>query len=379
MRRGNPGRALAAARAFAAPTACETAVPYGSGHINDTWLVSGNGQDGPPARFVLQELNTAIFRQPERLMENVERVTRHLAGKHEEAATPDAARRVLRLVPAGDGRSFWYGEDGSFWRAFRFIDGARSWDVLTSPSQAYEAARAFALFQQGLADLPGPRLHETIPAFHDTPRRLEQLLEAVRADACGRARDARREIDGLLARAGLASALAAPLADGRLAEGIAHNDTKLNNVLLDEHTGEGICVIDLDTVMPGLFLHDFGDMVRTACNPVAEDEPDASRVVASVPMFAALAQGTLEVLGGSLTPFERESLPLAGRLLTFEVGCRFLADHLAGDVYFPARRPGHNLDRARTQLALLASLEAQDEALHRAVEVAGVEAGAVRG
>ncbi|HQR67479.1 MAG TPA: phosphotransferase, partial [Thermoanaerobaculia bacterium] len=223
-----------------------------------------------------------------------------------------------------------------------------------------------------LSDLPPPRLDETIPHFHDTPRRLARVREVVAADPRNRAAGVAREIAFVERRDSLAGSLASLAAAGLLAERVTHNDTKLNNVLLDDATGEGICVIDLDTVMPGLLLHDFGDMVRTAANPVAEDERDAARVVASVPMFEALVRGYLEAMAGALSSLERERLVVAGKLLTYECGMRFLTDHLEGDVYFRVHRDGHNLDRARTQFALVASLEAQEGALSRLVErVAG--------
>ena len=352
------------ARAFALPGEAESFEPYGSGHINDTWAVTLRG--GTARRVLLQRINTTVFRDPEELMANVERVTRHLAGKL--AGSPDAARRSLTLIPTADGAAFHRDAAGRVFRAYTFIEGARSWDVLTSPRQAYEAAKAFGAFQRLLMDLPPPRLVETIPHFHDTPRRLERFREVVTADPRNRARAAADEIATVLSREVLAESLASLRASGVLAERVTHNDTKLNNVLLDDATGEGLCVIDLDTVMPGLLLHDFGDMVRTAVSPVAEDERDLSKVVASVPMFEPLAKGYLEAMGSGLLPAERERLVLSGKLLTYECGMRFLTDHLEGDVYFRIHREGHNLDRARTQFALLKSLEEKEELLSRLVE-----------
>ena len=352
------------ARAFALPGEAESFEPYGSGHINDTWAVTLRG--GAARRVLLQRINTAVFRDPEGLMANVERVTRHLAGKL--AGSPDAARRSLTLIPTADGAAFHRDAAGRVFRAYRFIEAARSFDVLTSTRQAHEAAKAFGTFQRLLMDLPPPRLAETIPHFHDTPRRLARLREVVAADPRNRARGAAGEIAFVLSREALAESLASLRASGVLAERVTHNDTKLNNVLLDDATGEGICVIDLDTVMQGLLLHDFGDMVRTATNPVAEDERDLSKVVASLPTFEALAQGYLEAMGSVLSPAEQERLVLAGKLLTYECGMRFLTDHLEGDVYFRIHREGHNLDRARTQFALLTSLEEMEETLVRLVE-----------
>jgi Ser/Thr protein kinase RdoA (MazF antagonist) len=364
----DPAVLPSAASAFAFPGRPVAFAPWGSGHINETWAVTLEG--GNARRAILQRINTDVFRDADSLMGNVARVTGHLAAKL--AGAPDASRRALALIPARDGAWLHRDADGRVFRAYSFVEGARSWDLLTSPRQAFEAAKAFGTFQRLLSDLPPPRLAETIPHFHDTPRRLARFREVVAADPRNRAAGVAREIAFVERRESLAGSLAALAAAGLLAERVTHNDTKLNNVLLDDATGEGICVIDLDTVMPGLLLHDFGDMVRTAANPVAEDERDAARVVASVPMFEALVRGYLEAMAGALSPLERERLVVAGKLLTYECGMRFLTDHLEGDVYFRIHREGHNLDRARTQFALVASLEAQEEALSRLVErVAG--------
>jgi Ser/Thr protein kinase RdoA (MazF antagonist) len=363
--KGLPPDLRAVARAFALPAEAEAFEPYGSGHINDTWAMTLRG--GPVRRVILQRINTAVFRDPDGLMANVARVTGHVSAKL--AGVPDAARRSLSLIPTRSGAGYHRDGKNRIFRAYPFIEGARSWDVLTSPRQAYEAAKAFGTFQRLLMDLPPPRLVETIPHFHDTPRRLARLREVVAADPVNRAKGVAAEIAFVLSREALAGILASLLSSGVLSERVTHNDTKLNNVLLDDATGEGICVIDLDTVMPGLLLHDFGDMVRTAANPVAEDERDVSKVVVSVPMFEALARGYLEAMGSDLSPPERDRLVLSGKLLTYECGMRFLTDHLEGDVYFRIHRPGHNLDRARTQFALLRSLEESEERLSRIVAV----------
>ncbi len=355
----------AAARAFALPGEVEGFERHGSGHINDTFAVHLR-EDGKARRVIIQRINTSVFRDPEALMANVGRVTRHLARKLSGAA--DASRRSLSLIPARDGADFHRDAAGGFWRAYGFVEGAASRDVLTTPRQAFEAAKAFGTFQRLLMDLPGPRLVETIPRFHDTPWRLARFREVVARDPSNRAAGAAPEIEAVLAREALAESLSPLRTSGGLPERVTHNDTKLNNVLLDEATGEGLCVIDLDTVMPGLWLHDFGDMVRTGTNPVAEDERDLSKVVASLPMFEALARGYLSAAGEALSPAERDRLVLSGKLLTYECGMRFLTDHLERDVYFRIHRPGQNLDRARAQLALLTSLEGQEERLTRIVE-----------
>ncbi len=368
----DPRHLAAAAAAFAFPGRPVAFTSWGNGHINETWAVALEG--GSTRRAILQRINLGVFRDPEALMANVTRVTRHLTAKL--AGTPDASRRALTLIPAQSGPDFHRDAEGRVFRAYRFVEGARSWDVLSSPQQAYEAAKAFGSFQRLLSDLPPPRLAETIPHFHDTPRRLLRFREAVARDVRSRAAGVAQEIAFVEGHEPLAQSLTSLAASGILPERVTHNDTKLNNVLLDDVTGEGICVIDLDTVMPGLLLHDFGDMVRTATNPVAEDEPDASRVVASVPMFEALVRGYLEAMGNFLSPFERDRLVVAGKLLTYECGMRFLTDHLEGDIYFRIHRDGQNLDRARTQFALVKSLEEREEELSRLVARVAAETAA---
>ena len=368
--RTDPRHLAPAAAAFAFPGKPVAFAPWGSGHINETWAVMLEG--GGVRRAILQRINTEIFRDPEALMANVSRVTRHLTAKL--AGTPDASRRALALIPAKNGSDLHRDADGCVFRAYGFVEGARSWDVLSSPSQAYEAAKAIGTFLRLLADLPPPRLAETIPHFHDTPRRFLRFREAVARDLRNRAVGVSREIAFVEGHEPLARSLSLLATAGFLAERVTHNDTKLNNVLLDDVTGKGICVIDLDTVMPGLLLHDFGDMVRTATNPVVEDELDASRAVASVPMFEALVRGWLEAMGEVLSPLERDRLVVAGKVLTYECGMRFLTDHLEGDVYFRIHRDGQNLDRARTQFALVRSLEEREDELVRLVARVAAEA-----
>jgi hypothetical protein len=358
------------ASAFAVSGCYVAAAPYGNGHINDTFAAAFEG-DGTLRRYIVQRINDSVFREPIKVMENIERVTAHLRRRALDLGLPEIERRVLNLVPAHDGRSYCVDDDGHVWRCYVFVEGATSYDVLNGPRQAFEGARAFGVFQRLLADYAGPRLHETIPRFHDTPSRVRALVDAIDRDALNRASGARREIDCALVHEPLASALLALRDRGAVPERITHNDTKLNNVLLDDANGEGICVVDLDTVMPGLSLFDFGDMVRTATSPVAEDHPDPSAVRVQAPMFAALARGYLEGVGGAMLPVEREHLVTAGKLLTYECGVRFLTDHLDGDAYFRAHRENHNLARARTQLALLRSLVQHEDELQRIVAALG--------
>ncbi len=341
-----------------------SAGPYGSGHINDTYAVAFN-QGGTPVRYILQRINHDIFKDPVSLMDNIERVTRHQA--EVLRGLPDTSRRAIMVIYAKSGKPLYQDRDGNYWRVYVMIEGAHSHDVLETPSQAYHAARAFGSFQKLLADLPGGRLHETIPKFHDTPSRVAVLKEAVEKDACNRAKSAEKEIEFVLAREGVVSKLIDLNKAGLIPERVTHNDTKLNNVLLDDATGEGLCVIDLDTVMPGLALYDFGDMVRTGTNSAAEDECDLSKVTSNPAMFAALAEGYLSEAAAFLNDKEVEMMPFSGILITLEIGVRFLTDYLQGDVYFKTSRETHNLDRCRTQFKLVESLEAQEEKMARVV------------
>ena len=341
-----------------------SAEPYGSGHINDTYAVTFN-QGGVPVRYILQRINHEIFKDPVSLMENIERVTQHQA--EALSGLSDASRCAITVVDTKAGESLHRDDDGNFWRVYIMIEGAHSCDILETSSQAYHAARAFGRFQKLLANLPGKRLHETIPKFHDTPSRMNALKEAVEKDSSNRAKNANAEIDFVFARAGLVSKLIDLNKAGLIPERITHNDTKLNNVLLDDATGEGLCVIDLDTVMPGLALYDFGDMVRTGTNTAAEDERNLSKVTSDPKMFAALAEGYLSEAASFLNDKEVEMMPFSGILISLEIGTRFLTDYLQGDVYFKTSREGHNLDRCRTQFKLVASLEAQEEKMTRVV------------
>ena len=313
-------------------------------------------------RYIFQRINCGIFKNPVALMENIQRVTDHLRNKC--ANLLDAHRRVLTLVPKPDGTPYHRDVEGNFWRAYIFIENARSFDVVESPRQAFQAAKAFGQFQTMLADLPAPRLHDTIPDFHHTPKRFAALKNAIQADTVNRAVLAQREIAFALRHEGICQ----QLLDAKLPERVTHNDTKFNNVMLEDATGEGICVIDLDTVMPGLALYDFGDMVRTTTSPAKEDEKDLSKVTMQFPMFEALARGYLSTAADFLTPAEKKFLPFAGKLITFEIGLRFLTDYLCGDTYFKVQREEHNLDRCRTQFKLVESIEQQEELMSKLVE-----------
>ncbi len=354
----------AAAGAFAIDGEFGGATPYGSGHINDSYYAVFQ-RNGSQSRYLLQRINHHIFKNPVILMENIERVTAHLAAQ--VSNHPDRDRRVLTLIPTRTGSVLHVDEDRNYWRAYRFIDKAKTYNAVESAGQAYQAAKAFGEFQRMLADLPSPRLHDTIPDFHHTPKRFSALEQAVAADVAGRVALAGPEIEFAMARKSLASVLL----DAGLPERVTHNDTKINNVLLDDATGEGTCVIDLDTVMPGLAAYDFGDMVRTATCPAPEDEVDLSKVEMQFPLFEALARGYMTSAGGFLTAAEKESLAVAGKLITFEISIRFLADYLCGDTYFKVHRQGHNLERARSQFKLLESIERQEAQMRELLQSIG--------
>ncbi len=332
--------------------------PHGSGHINDTYLGSYRTSNGQ-TRFIHQRINQNVFKRPDWVMENIERVTRHARQKILEAGG-DPVRETLTLVPAKDGRNHVISEDGSTWRTYVHIDGgARTYEVAENLSQVTSAARAFGKFQHLLADLSGERLHETIPGFHHTRRRFEAFQKAVREDPAGRVAGVQAEIDFVLAREVDASVVVDLLADGRLPERVTHNDTKLNNVLIDERSGEGVCVLDLDTVMPGSVLYDFGDLVRTGTATAAEDERDLELVHVDMHLFERLAAGYAESARGFLIDLEWELLAFSGKLITYEQAIRFLGDHINGDTYYKIHHPNHNLQRARTQIKMVSEMERQ--------------------
>jgi hypothetical protein len=330
--------------------------PFGSGHINDTYAVTYSQAD-KPVRYIHQRINAFVFKQPQTLMENIDRVTRHQHDKLKAQGTSELSRACLQLVGAMDGRPYFVDEEGRYWRTYRFIENAHTYDVIQRPQQAYEAAVAFGRFQKTLVDLPGERLHETIPDFHNTKTRFAALEDAVSSDPCHRRATCRPEIDFALQRKRNAAVIVDLINSEELPERITHNDTKLNNVMLDDLTHEGICVIDLDTVMPGSSLYDFGDLVRSSTSPAAEDEIDLTLVTCQMHMFEALAKGYLSETCDFLIEKEKELLVFACRLITFENGMRFLTDYLCDDPYFKTGYPQHNLVRCRTQFQLMAEME----------------------
>jgi hypothetical protein len=343
------------------------AEPCKIGHINETYTATYN-QGGVLVRYIHQKINTGVFKNPVAVMSNVMRVTAHLRAKLEAAGTEDVTRKALIVVPTRSGEPFFHNGDGEAWRTFVFIERAQTFEAVQTPAQAREAGLAFGTFQRLLADLPGDRLADTIPDFHHTRKRFAALQAAVEQDHYNRAKLAKKEIAFALKQESIVDVLLNAQAQGRIPERVTHNDTKFNNVMLDADTGRALCVVDLDTVMPGLVLYDFGDMVRTTTSPTLEDEPDLTKVKMHFPMFEALARGYLEAAGGFLTPAERSYIAFSGRLISFTIGIRFLTDFLLGDTYFRVHRPAHNLDRCRTQFKLVESIAKQEAAMQKLVD-----------
>ena len=330
--------------------------PITDGHINDTYVVEYLLDDGATEKYLLQRINTNVFKKPVELMENVMGVTAHLRNKI-IANGGDPMRETLTVYPAKDGKNYVMSDDGGCWRLYNFVGDTYSINELTNPEDFRNAALTFGNFQKLLADYPIETLHDTIPNFHNTPSRFNDFKTAVDNNFSGRKEECLPEIEFVLAREKDCSVITDLLESGVMPLKVTHNDTKLNNVLFDKNTNKGICVVDLDTVMPGSSLYDFGDSIRFGANTAAEDEKDLSKVSLSLEYFKAYVDGYLETAGDSLTKEEIDLLPFASKLLTFECGMRFLADFLNGDVYFKTEYPEHNLIRARTQFKLVADIE----------------------
>ncbi len=329
--------------------------PYGNGHINDTFLAVFQSGDGEK-RYILQRMNHNIFKNPPLLMENVVGVTDYLR-KAILAQGGDPDRETLNVVRTLEGKSYYEDQGHSFWRVFLFVEGTLCLEKVESPKDFYNGGAAFGNFQRMLAEYPAGELHETIPNFHHTPSRFQDFRRALEADRAGRAALVRPEIEFALSREEEISVLTDLLKKGELPLRVTHNDTKLNNILFDRATGRALCVIDLDTVMPGLSLYDFGDSIRFGASTGAEDERDLSRIELDLELFEAFTEGFLKGCGGKLTRREIEMFPMGAKLMTYECGIRFLGDFLEGDVYFKVHRENHNLDRARTQFKLVADME----------------------
>ena len=342
-----------AAAAFATDGEAVSCQRYGSGHINDTFRLICEKHP-----YILQRMNTDIFQDPVSLMRNIEGVTTFLRQEvMKNNGDPD--RETLNLIRTREGAPYYVDSRGNYWRMYLFIEGATCYNLVEKPEDFYQSGKAFGHFQRLLAHYPARELAETIPGFHDTPGRFRAFRKAVEEDICGRASEVQNEIQFVMDREqdmGLAMDM---LAKGELPLRVTHNDTKLNNIMIDDKTGKGICVIDLDTVMPGLAMNDFGDSIRFGASTGAEDEIDLSKVSCDMELFDLYAKGYIEGCGGKLTKKEIELMPMGAKVMTFECGMRFLTDYLEGDHYFKIHREHHNLDRCRTQFKLVEDMEAK--------------------
>ena len=330
--------------------------PMGNGHINSTFCSVFN-QSGVLVRYTHQRINKNVFKNPPEVVSNIEEVTKFLRKSYKASGDDDISRKTLTLVPAKDGKLYYEDEDGEFWRTYLLVENVKTYEVLSNENLAEQLGQIIGDFQNRLADYDGPRLYDTIPRFHDMHLRYEQLDEALAKDVKGRAAGIKKELDFLAANRERGMVLSDGLASGKLREGITHNDTKINNILFDEKTESPLCGIDLDTVMPGTVLFDVGDLIRTATNTAEEDEKDVSKVSFNIPIFKALIKGYYSQAKGFLTDYEKSLLAEAGRCITLIMAVRMITDYLNGDVYYHIDYPEHNIVRARTQIALIQSMD----------------------
>ena len=329
-------------------------VPFGNGHINDTRLVTmDNG-----VQYVLQRINKNVFKRPDLLMENYVGVTKFIRNKIEKMGG-DPLREVLNAIYTKDGKPYTIDEEGQYWRLLVYVTDSIGYDKVERPEQFYDSAVSFGDFQYMLRDYPAETLHETIVNFHNTPDRYRQLMEAIENNAAGRLAEVTAEVEFAKARREFAATLENAHKEGRLPLRVTHNDTKLNNILFDINTGKTLCVVDLDTIMPGYSVNDFGDSIRFGATTALEDETDLSKVNFDISLYELYVKGFIEGAKGGLTKGELEMLPIGAIMMTFECGMRFLADYLNGDTYFRVHRPSHNLDRCRNQFKLVADMEAR--------------------
>lgn len=344
---------------------------FGSGHINDTILVEYRDEEqdsSPTRRYLHQRINHHVFTEPYKVMDNIDLVTEHQRSIMTSEKVDDIGRKALSLVKTTEGKTWCQDADGYFWRTYDFIENAESFDFVKTPEQAYEASKAFGEFQRMLLNIDPSTVYETIRDFHNTPKRVEQLAKAIHADSFNRIRRCKPELALAFEFSTIAPKLLDLNARGEIPIRVIHNDTKINNVMFDKDTGKAICVVDLDTVMPGLSLYDFGDMIRTATCSADEDEQDFSKVFIDEKLFTAVVQGYWEAAHEFLTPAEIDNLVLSGMLITYELATRFLADYLNGDIYFKVHRERHNLERARTQLQLVKSMQEKKDVLEAIVQ-----------
>lgn len=340
---------------------------FGSGHINDTYLLTFHIAGLGEIQTILQRMNKDVFKNPEEVMENIMGVTSYLRERIiESGGNPE--RETLNIIPTAKGKTCYLDSHGDYWRSFKFVPYATSYDRVEKPEHFYESAVAFGNFQRLLADYPAETLHETIKGFHDTKARLDVFRRIVEEDPLGRAALVKEEIDFVLARRELTYVFPKLLEEGEISLRVTHNDTKLSNVLIDNKTDKAICVVDLDTVMPGLSMNDFGDSIRFGASTAAEDEPNLDKVHFSLELFELYTKGYLKGCSGRLTEQEIALLPMGAKMMTYESGIRFLTDYLQGDTYFKIHREHQNLDRCRTQLKLVYEMENQWEKMREIVE-----------
>lgn len=334
--------------------------PFGNGHIHDTFRIETKEKETDD--YILQRLNNRVFKNIPELQYNIERVTIHLRNKLLSIPGSDIKRECLTLIPAHDGKSWIVDDEGNYWRMYIFILNHRSYNIVDTPDKAFEGGKAIGRFQAMLADLPGKPLYETIPFFHDIARRLDNFNSTIKEDPANRVEKTRPEIDSILKRAEEMKVILRLGKEGKIPVRITHNDTKFNNILLDEND-KALCVIDLDTVMPGYVHYDFGDAIRTAANIAEEDEKELSKVKMDINLFEAYAKGYLSETRGTLNSVEKEYLAFAPRLITYIIAVRFLTDYIDGDHYFKIHHEHHNLQRAKAQLKLVESMEEQYESM----------------
>ncbi len=361
-------------QSFSLPGEYVTFESLNDGHINTTYRLHFKMPGGEEEVYVVQKINLNVFHDPDVLMQNIVGVTTHLQKKI-AARGGDVRRETLNFLPAADGKYYVRDGAGDCWRCYYHVGGVYTCNTIDSEAVFYSAGEAFGAFQNELADYPGETLSETIPNFHNTVSRYRDFERAVAENLSGRAEKAQAEIEFVRARERDAHVLVDLLESGRLPLRVTHNDTKLNNILFDKETNKGICIIDLDTVMPGLALYDFGDSIRFGANTASEDEPDVSKVSLSLPLYEAYTRGYLRAAGRSLTDTEVEYLPFSAKLMTYECGMRFLTDYLNGDTYFKTAYAEHNLVRCRTQFALVKDMEDKAEEMRSATARACAEAG----
>ncbi|MBP0990422.1 MAG: aminoglycoside phosphotransferase family protein [Oscillospiraceae bacterium] len=331
-------------------------LPFGNGHINSTFIL----QSDP--KYILQLINTSIFNDPDALMNNIEAVTEHLRKKYAQFGY-DPDRCTMKIIKTTDGKNYYKAPDGSCFRVYLYVKDTVWFNSVETPERFYNAGLAFGDFQNMLSDFPSEKLFPVIPDFHNTPKRFERFLDSVKLDKKNRAHTIRKEIEFVLARENLVGQITSKLDSGLIPTRVTHNDTKINNLLFDKASGKAVCVVDLDTVMPGSLLYDYGDALRFGATYSAEDEVDLDKVLFDLELFESFSKGFLESASSFITPEEIELLPLSAILMTFECGMRFLTDYLDGDTYFRINRPTHNLDRARNQFKLVSDMETKRQAM----------------